>query len=161
MSRDVQVYAKKKTTVPIKDILARLRDLGIAAEWKADPLAEVSKKSARQGAWRAGVFVPEGDTESQTQIVVTNESLKKDDTLDVIEGYDDVLTEAQRKQLKAAQTLYWLRVGWLENPERERLLAGLAYALAELGDGVILDTQTNRFYDRDEYRRRYSQFFKK
>src|ERR1043165_1685331 len=97
MSRDIQVYAKKKTTVAIEDILARLRDLGIAAEWKTDPFVEFFTKSARKGAWRAGFIALEGGEESEDKINLATGKLQKADKEDLVESYADKLSDAQRK----------------------------------------------------------------
>src|SRR2546423_9281926 len=160
MSRDVMVSAKQKTPIPVADILSRLRELGSEAAWKADPFVEQFTRPRSKAAWRAGFIVSAGESDSADQITISNERLKKAQAPRRAESYRDMLTETQRQDLMAAETLYRLSVGWPENSERERRLAGLAVALAELGDGLILDPPTNQFFEREAYRRRYPNFFK-
>ncbi len=159
MSRDVNVYARKEATIPIDEILAQMRARGIPVDWKTDPFVEFFTGSHAPGAWTAGYFLPEGSTDTKSQISISTKAIEKGTAERLVAAYKDVITEPQREALFAARTLYQLSAGWVSNEERERILVNLADVLADLGDGLILDTQTNRFYDRTQYRNQFISLF--
>ncbi len=155
MSRDVNIYAKKEAIIPVDEILAQMRVRGIPVEWRTDTLVEFFTKSNAPGIWTAGYFLPAGSTDTKSQISISTKALEKGTAERLVSAYKDVITEPQREALLAARTLYQLSVGWVSNGQRERILVNLADVLADLGDGLILDTQTNRFYDRTQYRNQF------
>jgi hypothetical protein len=146
MSRDVVVYAKRGEVVPLEDILARLRRLGTPASWQS-----MFGGSETEG-WSMGDLEPEPGPGGA--ITISTEPVDDPRRQSALKAYAATLSESLRQHLSEARVVYQLSVPFTREPRRDRLLANLVETLAELGDGVIVDTATNRVEDLDTFRSR-------
>lgn len=147
MSRDIAIYGRRKDVVPIADILGELKKRKIALTWKP---------SSRQvgSDWRGGRFHLEGTSETRNDIIASTEPLDDDWRQDAVESHADQLGDTERRVILSAKYIYNLHAPWSTagGPE-ERPLIALAYTIADLADGIVVDTLTNKIYDRTAYRK--------
>jgi hypothetical protein len=149
MSHDILVFARKSKPMPIDQVLERLHQRQIPVEWSADAFAEAFRNPSRSGGWVAGTMsLPN----REGAVTMSHEKLKRTAAKGVVSAYKDSLDAAKEEALLRATLLYRLSAGDLPMAPRERLLAGIAEVVAEMTDGLILDTQTNQVYDLSEYR---------
>jgi len=146
VSRDITVYARKKETVSIDEILLAVRARQLPVEWRSG-----SARKSAPTAWRTGDFRVEGRS-----IETYTRPLTKRHVRDASTAYDAVLSESQREALKAAQRAYMLSASGSSGDDAlDRALLHVADVIAELADGIIVDTQANRFYNLTEFRSRF------
>lgn len=157
MSRDIIVYSHKVETIPLDDILAHMQARGVPVRWQPDPFVQFFTKKT-PGTWRAGLIVPEGDVAPEDNITIAVDALTQRVKRRLVTAYAQALSDPQREALLGARTSYKLSVTWLPHPRRERVLAHLVDVLADLGNGLILDTEHNQFYDRTQYRSQWAAF---
>jgi hypothetical protein len=141
MNRSVTVYTRQP--VALEALLARLKALGTPVAWT--PSFPVSQGTD----WSEGDFGPEGG--GDWRIELFEEDLVPSLRESAISAYREVMTEPQRQAVTEARRAFRFSVTAAPLKARDRVLSSLAVAIAELGDGVIADSRTNRVYDAAAY----------
>jgi len=161
VSRDIDIFASRASIIPQEEILSALRARGISVQWRTDPFVAAFSRRTRKRPWRASQLVLEGDEGSESTIDITNQPFDGESLSSLKETYSVEINQKALKALEDARVRYQVSAGWTSNRSRERLLINAADALSELGDGVILDNTTNRFYERAAFRSQHLAYFQK
>jgi hypothetical protein len=151
MSRDVLVYSEHYQAVGLQDVLAGMQARQVPVEWAPDTFAERFHKPGSAAGWVAGTLMPYGSQDPADEITLSHKVLSDRARRRLLDAYGDAVTSDQRERLARARRSYRISVGWLPRSERERVLVHLADVLAEAAEGLILDLQDDRFYDREQY----------
>lgn len=151
MSQDYSVYARRDQ-VPVRDLIAALAERGMPLEWREDPFFPTEEGEP----WQAAYVAPEGAPESgREEIGVESRPVTDVTREDVLDAYRDALDDAGRAIVEVAPYRYRISAPADLDESRARLLTALIDGIAELGDGVIIDQQTNETYDRAAWRARW------
>lgn len=143
MSRDTRIYSKKKTPVSMSEVTEALAARGLAVTWNVlEPV-----RGAKPTKWVSGYLLAEGETDQSKRIEVNNFTLPG---LIMKQIADGVADERHAAHLRATKLTYSLPVTSGLDAGGEKLLANLTDVIAELGDGLIHDIQTDRFYTHEE-----------
>jgi hypothetical protein len=146
VSRDIYIYARKKETVSIDDILAEMQARGVPVVWRSGSAKKTGSTQWRTGDFRVGGAVIEAETRPWTQAIVKR----------ALTDYRSVLSDANRDALSATRRGYTLSGSWSSAEDgSDRVLIHMADVIARLGEGIVVDTLNNRFYNLDELRARF------
>jgi len=145
MSMDFGVYPRRQQPVTPAEIVSGLRARGIEAVWESSRPREPDRASGHLRAADARQPSPAVDLSTEPLDPAHRQSL--------IESYSSVLTPAQTKALSAATAEQMVSAPWSQPVSASPFLAHLIDLLAELGDGLIIDMQTNETYDRSDFRK--------
>jgi hypothetical protein len=153
MSRDISIYTKRESPIEAHEILPRLRAEGRGAEWRRHAIFDTPEAVTVFGIEIAAEILPAGSTDPGDVIEFFSEAFTDEgERSNILQVYARDMTDLHRKVVLAARRKYKLSTGWLPDPRRGALLEALAAHLAEVGDGVLVDTLTNLFYTAPEYR---------
>jgi hypothetical protein len=146
LSRDIAIYGRRKELVPIPDITERMRERGMAPTWKSNSRRETSD-------WRVGGQFHFAGVEGENDISASAEPLDDAWRESVVTNYAGAIGDAERQSILAAEFIYNLHGPWsTAGDARDRPLLALADSIAELADGVVIDTLSNRVFSRSAFR---------
>jgi hypothetical protein len=149
MSRDINVYSPKDAAILPNEIVTQMAQRGVPIEWRF-MLSSERKKPAQ---WTAGYIYARSEVDQQEPLSLSRVAIKSRLRASTIQFYQAVMTEHYRAALEAAKVVYQISVPLAVD---ERLLVTLVDVLAEMSDGLILDTLPGRFYSLTEYRSAYA-----
>jgi len=142
---EAAVYTGNASRIAIDAILAKLRAAGVPAEWHARMLSEQGSAD-----WTSGYFTAPGARKQEVSL--TNEKVSSSDQEDVLDAYLRWgLTPALKTILDGASWKYEVTGSGEPSAERDRLFAGVVRALAEIGQGLVVDRSHRRFFDAKTY----------
>jgi len=145
MSMDFGVYTRRQTPLTPEEIVSGLRARGVEVVWQSSRPREPDRAS---GEIRGAKPDP-----GSPVVSLSTELLDTTRRQSLADAYASVLTPAQKKALGEATAEQMVSAGWSKPPSASPLLAHLIDLLAERGDGLIIDMQTNQAYDRAEFRK--------
>lgn len=145
MSMDFGVYPRRKKPVTPDEIVSALRARGVEAVWQSSRPKEPDRAS---GEIRAAKPDP-----ASPVVSLSTELLDPARRQSLVDAYASVLTPAQKTALSEATAEQMVSAGWSKPPSSSPFLAHLIDLLAERGDGLIIDMQTNKACDRAEFRK--------
>jgi hypothetical protein len=150
MERQVTVYARRADPISIGDIQERMRQRALPVEWKPSPLTGALGTTE----WISGTFISE--EHPNAQVVAGRETLSQGERREALEDQRKALAPQHRDAVLAAESSYSFATDGTDDTFAERMLVHLADIVAELGNGVIVDTVDQASYDHAAFRARHA-----
>ncbi len=144
MSLDFAVYARAEERIPVSEIREAMRARGAALSWTPRSPSGVERLP--------GELRPEGEGGESDWMDLSVSALDDLARDALVSSYG--LSGPHRAAVEAATLEYSVALPMSFDPRLERYVGHLLDVLAEKTQGVILDMQQNRFFDRTEYRTR-------
>jgi hypothetical protein len=147
LSRDIAVYGRCKELVSIAGVIEGMSKRGMVTTWKSNSKRKTSD-------WSVGGSVPVCRSGRANDISASAEPLDEAWRQDVVRNYASGIGDAERQSILAAEYIYNLHGPWsTAGGARDHSLLFLADSIAELADGVIIDTLSNRVFSRSAFRK--------
>lgn len=148
MTREVVIYAPEKGPISMRLILDELGARGLSSEWKSTFLSERGDLDN----WSAGYIVPNG--ESAATVSAFTEDFEDYLREEIIESYENDLTNAQRQALGEATVSYRIKTD-NGSSRCETVVANVVEIIAANTKGLILDLVADQLLSIAEYRALY------
>jgi hypothetical protein len=140
VSRDLVVYARNETPLSSDDVLSALRSAGMGVEWR-----QIAPRPETRQPWRRAIVVWSEPGEGEQRLDVSTNPLG-DEQRDYLAHHADL--GAYRERVAAARRQYFIAAA--PSARVDRVARTLAKIIAERSDGVVHDTEADRFYDARE-----------